>query len=170
MILLLFATVVALIALAGIAASAGSLLLGHDHLYGLVPLLDLNGEHNLPSWYSSTALLISAALLGGVGAATGETGVARGWRALGALFLCLSLDEAAGIHELTNKPADRDCRAGGCEPRDAGGRLRRRTCRRLRRRPPPQRHAGRQPADVVSGVHAAGLLGAARHDGAGPAS
>jgi hypothetical protein len=100
----LLGTVVATIVAAGCATGVIAIISGHDHLFGLTRLLDLNGEHNIPSWYSSAALLTAAALLYAIAAATGEAQTRRGWRALSLLFVALSLDEAAGVHELTNRP------------------------------------------------------------------
>ncbi len=61
----------------------------------------LDGEANLPSWFSSTLWLVAAALAGAVAAsrAAGPTGLGRSWWGLAALCAFLSLDEAAMVHE-----------------------------------------------------------------------
>lgn len=92
------------IALLTLGATATQLaaLAGHDYVFGLVALLDLNGEHNLPSWFSSVQLLWAAALLAGLAAS--EPDRRWGWTGLSAVFVCLSIDEAASIHEMLNRP------------------------------------------------------------------
>lgn len=69
---------------------------------GLVRLFNLEGENNLPSWYSSIALLLSSAALGNIGLQRRQEGNpwAWHWLALAFGFLCLSADEAASIHEI----------------------------------------------------------------------
>ncbi|MDQ3212108.1 MAG: hypothetical protein M3Q85_05505 [Acidobacteriota bacterium] len=98
---LLFAIIVSLTLLA--TATQLAALGGRDHIFGLVALFDLNGEHNLPTWFSSLALLTAAVLLAGLAAAD-DAERRAGWRGLGLVFLYLSIDEAAGVHELLNRP------------------------------------------------------------------
>ena len=66
-------------------------------------LLDLDLENNLPSWYSSIALLLSAVMLPIIGLHHSGRArkFARHWLALAILFLCLSVDEVASIHEMS---------------------------------------------------------------------
>ncbi|MEX2262167.1 MAG: hypothetical protein WD696_09460 [Bryobacteraceae bacterium] len=64
-------------------------------------LFDLNGEGNVPTWFSSCLLLICSALSGLIGVrerARAAEG-ARYWLGLSLIFLFLSLDETASIHE-----------------------------------------------------------------------
>jgi hypothetical protein len=72
----------------------------------LIRLFDTNGEANISSWYSSSALLVAAALLFAVTAlkARATDPYARHWKFLAIIFLYLSLDETAMIHEMFNKP------------------------------------------------------------------
>jgi hypothetical protein len=76
----------------------------HGHDLGLVRLFDLEGEGNLPSWYSSFLLLLSSALLGIIGLNRKREANPYGWHwlALALIFLYLSMDEGAGIHEMAN--------------------------------------------------------------------
>lgn len=78
---------------------------GADRTALLPRVLDTDGEANLPAWYSS--LLLAA---GGVAAlvhARVRSGPWVGhWRALGAVLLLLSLDEAAVLHEESVGPLD----------------------------------------------------------------
>jgi hypothetical protein len=76
---------------------------GHDVQFGFLRLLALDGENNLPSWYSSLQLLFSAAALGIIGLYRKQTKDPYRWHwlALSMLFLCLATDEASSIHEMT---------------------------------------------------------------------
>lgn len=70
-------------------------------------LFDVNGEGNLPAWFSS-ALLLGGALLAAVLSvlvrrAGGRD--ARWWAGLAAVLALLSLDEAASLHERLGGPA-----------------------------------------------------------------
>ena len=74
---------------------------GHPTLFGFHHQLNLDDENNLPAWYSSSALLLSAILLAVIGLANKREGnpYTREWFGLAAIFLYLSLDEAASFHE-----------------------------------------------------------------------
>ena len=74
---------------------------GHDHLMGLTELFDMNRENNVPTWYSGTAMLCTAAALGVVAFAKVQAGdpFRRHWVVLALLFVYLSLDELTHIHE-----------------------------------------------------------------------
>jgi hypothetical protein len=76
---------------------------GHDVQFGFVRLLALDGEDNLPSWYSSVQLLFSSVALGIIGLSRKQEKNPYRWHwlTLSVLFLCLSIDEAASIHEMT---------------------------------------------------------------------
>ena len=73
----------------------------HDSQLGFARLLNLDRENNIPTWYSSSALLLSAILLAVIGLSNKREGnlYAFHWLGLAAIFLYLSLDEAAGLHE-----------------------------------------------------------------------
>lgn len=70
----------------------------------LVPLLSMSEEGNVPTWYSSALLLGCGAGLLAIAAVVRRAGgaFARRWELLGLLFLFLSLDEAAQLHERLN--------------------------------------------------------------------
>ena len=74
---------------------------GHDVLLGFERLLNLNYENNIPTWYSSSALLLSAMLLAVIALVNKREGkpYTLQWFVLAAIFLYLSLDEAASLHE-----------------------------------------------------------------------
>jgi hypothetical protein len=75
-------------------------------IFSTVRLLNVNRESTIPAWYSSGLLLAAAGLLAVIGAARrrSDAPYARHWQALGLIFLYLSLDEAAEIHELFTRP------------------------------------------------------------------
>jgi hypothetical protein len=78
---------------------------GHNVIYGLFQLLDLNHEANIPTWYSTILLLAGACAAGLVGAAAGgEQG--RGWKGIALVMAFFSLDETAGFHERFVLPPD----------------------------------------------------------------
>jgi hypothetical protein len=90
-------------AAAGAAVAAIAVITGADYMHGFKRLLDLNTERNLPTWFSSTILLTAAVLLGGIAADRTRRHRAA-WRFLAIVFVGLSLDETASIHEMTNAP------------------------------------------------------------------
>ena len=69
-------------------------------------LFDLDAEANIPTWFSSALLLMCATLVAANAAAKWQT---RGryrvhWIVLSVIFLYLSVDETAIIHEMSIKP------------------------------------------------------------------
>lgn len=70
----------------------------------LVALVDVDQEGNLPAWFSASLLLIAALLLWDAGArsALAGDGYAHHWKLLAVVFLFLSFDETAQIHETAN--------------------------------------------------------------------
>lgn len=71
-----------------------------------VRLFTLAGEANIPAWYASSTLLACSGVLATI--ALAKTRVrdryARHWAVLSVVFLALSLDEAAILHEMSAKP------------------------------------------------------------------
>ena len=70
--------------------------------------LDLDGEANLPTWYSSIKWFCVAALFAIIALSNGQRTPAKSWPVMGLalLFLALSLDEVAGIHEWLGRQSD----------------------------------------------------------------
>ncbi|NKB87302.1 MAG: hypothetical protein GKS06_03660 [Acidobacteria bacterium] len=67
--------------------------------WSVAALFELNAESNASVWFSSTSLLLIAALAAGL--AVRDPGSHRlGWGLVAAFFALLSLDETASIHEL----------------------------------------------------------------------
>jgi hypothetical protein len=98
----------ACLCVAGVTAELATQLLGVGKLYGLIPLVHLSYEGNLPTWYSSTLLGLCAAVLALVAASKRRTGDSyrRHWTALAVIFLYIAIDEAVSIHELLNQLFD----------------------------------------------------------------
>lgn len=79
---------------------------GHQRVLGFVPKFNLDLENNIPSHFSSGLLLLASMLLALIAffKKKGNDIFARHWAVLSIVFLYLSLDEAASIHELVNRP------------------------------------------------------------------
>lgn len=92
--------------LLGIAYLADRLA-GHP-VEELSSFIDLNGEQNLPTWYSSIQWFCVAALLAFFAARNVSVSRPRSWPllALPPVFLFLSLDEVAQIHEWLGNKSD----------------------------------------------------------------
>lgn len=90
------------LSLVNIAVNFVKCFLGHGGLLGLTRLFDLDTENNIPTWYASITLFICAGLLALIAYQKKQTGdrFLRHWQGLVLLFLWLSMDEAASIHEL----------------------------------------------------------------------
>lgn len=87
-----------------VLAHAGALIstaLGHGNLLGWVSAFNVNRESNIPTWYSSATLLAAAALLALIAYLkyAQKDGFAGRWLLLAVIFLFLSCDETALLHE-----------------------------------------------------------------------
>ena len=91
---------------ASLAGQVARLQLGHTHLLGLVPLLNVDLEHNLPTWFSSYLLLAGGLLLAFIWRleARGGNPYARHWGVLAAFLLAASIDEFVSLHERLIEP------------------------------------------------------------------
>jgi len=88
--------------IAGLAAEYSTYYMDDFPLKGkLTRQFFVNDENNIPTWYSSSALLLASILLAIIGFAKKTAGdkYALHWKALAIIFLCLSVDEAASLHE-----------------------------------------------------------------------
>jgi len=97
----LLALAVALLTLLG--AAGGFLLLQRpgDGIVKVATLVSLGEDANLPTWYASVTLLLCGVLLGVIGLFARNTSdpFANHWLILATLFILLSVDEVAMIHE-----------------------------------------------------------------------
>jgi len=98
------AVAIAALTAASLAGQISKYFLGHDHVFGLVALFDLDAEGNVPTWFSTVQLLACSVLLGLIGSVKHRRRepFARHWLVLSAIFLYMSADEASVIHELLN--------------------------------------------------------------------
>lgn len=71
-------------------------------------LLDLDGEGNLPTWYSSSQLLLLGVLLGAFVMVGTDWRATRAWELMALPLLCvaLSIDEVAQVHEWLGDKSD----------------------------------------------------------------
>jgi len=75
-----------------------------DTTYGLIKLFNFNMEKNIPTFYSSVALLICSVLLLSIALTHKKYKSPHFmWLGLSAIFLFLSIDEISSIHEMFNK-------------------------------------------------------------------
>lgn len=104
----ILAVVVLILSLAGLAVQVYKVgpLLGSGSPAVLdgdrtIEAFDLEEEANLPTWYSSATLLLCAGLLAVIAAAKrgGGGDYAGRWYGLSLVFLVLSVDESATLHE-----------------------------------------------------------------------
>jgi hypothetical protein len=87
---------------AGLLCLAGLLPLARPGGY-YVPELDVGAEGSIAAWLSSSALLACAAALAWLARRDGPAR-RRAWWGLALVFACLSLDEAASVHEKAIDP------------------------------------------------------------------
>lgn len=82
-------------------------LRGYGGQFGFRQLFNMDGEANLPAWYSSVLLLCASLLLAVIALAKTRMKDAFRWYwwGLAAGFAWLSADEAAQLHEMLNRPA-----------------------------------------------------------------
>lgn len=100
-ILWILGLVVSTLIIAHLATQVLKFHFGHNYQLGFERLFNLDRENNIPTWYASSALLLSSALLmliWRLRKAQADPD-ARYWVALAAIFSYLSVDEAASIHE-----------------------------------------------------------------------
>jgi len=100
------AIVVALVGASAVGQFFLKFYLGRDSVFGIVPFLNVGMEDNLPTWYSSSALLFCAATLGVIAQRARALRVPHhtAWAALCGIFVLLSIDEAVSLHEGMTRP------------------------------------------------------------------
>lgn len=95
--------IVAALAAASLAGQYSTHLRGDGHMQGFVPEFNLDREMNVPTWFSSACFLSAAFLLWQLAGVDGQA-ARRYWRGLSFVFVFLSLDETAAIHEMAVEP------------------------------------------------------------------
>ena len=97
------------LAIASFSITVFSLLTSRGSIFGLVRLFDIAQENNIPTWYQSIALFLCSIVLGLI-AHSKRISDRRWfpyWRTLAIIFLFLSLDEVASVHELLVAPTQK---------------------------------------------------------------
>lgn len=76
-----------------------------NHLERVIKLFFVDAENNIPSTYSSLTLILSSVLLAVIAVAKyrEKDSYALYWKGLSLIFLYLSIDEAASIHEISGR-------------------------------------------------------------------
>lgn len=71
-----------------------------------IRLFRLDGEANIPTWFSSALLTLSALLMATIGSAHRQARrpYAKHWTGLALVFVYLSIDETAVLHEMSMAP------------------------------------------------------------------
>ena len=102
-VILALAAAMILLVLASVAGQVSKYFFGHDQVGGLVRLFYVDAEANLPTWYATVTLLLCAVLLAAIALHYKSTQNRQvfHWAGLSVLFLGLSADEAAQIHEIS---------------------------------------------------------------------
>jgi hypothetical protein len=105
-VLLTLWTIVTLLAIGNVAGIWLKYEMGHDTLFGLIPLFDFNREGNLPAFFSACLLLLVAALFFVISGDAWTRGDRwrRHWLGLAAISLFLAVDEAAELHGILSRP------------------------------------------------------------------
>lgn len=114
---------VSALVLAGISAAYLELALGYDSTSGFARIFDLDGEGNIPTWFSAILLFWNAILLGLIAKATAPSPGSwrRHWGLLALIFVAFSLDEISSIHERATLPIQNALGQGGISHLDMGG-------------------------------------------------
>jgi hypothetical protein len=75
----------------------------------LARIVDLNSEVSVPKWWQVSLMLVASALLAHIAALSRRAKLRdwRWWAALSAVFLYVTVDEAAAIHEVLIRPFQR---------------------------------------------------------------
>lgn len=102
----ILAGIIVFLVIASTAAACIRACTGRTSAYGFVPKFDVNRENNIPTYFSSFLLLVSAGLLAIVTMSKrrDRAQYSTHWFILMLIFLFLSIDETASLHELLVKP------------------------------------------------------------------
>lgn len=108
----------AIMAVLVLLSSAGQVIkftTGHDYAKGFIPLFHVATEGNVTTYFSALLLLSAAGLLAWIGWRERERGgrFATHWLGLAAIFVYLSIDDAAALHEKAIIPVRQLLDTGG---------------------------------------------------------
>ncbi len=89
--------------------------LGYPWLISVQKIFNVTKERNIPTWYASSTLLLSALMLAVIAFAKKKEGASfvLHWTALSFIFIYLSFDEAFVVHEKWSIPLRAYFNAGG---------------------------------------------------------
>lgn len=109
------ATMIALLVAASLLGQTSRYEFGHDSVYGMVQLFNLDGERNIPTFFTVLLAVTGAMLLVvvGLGSKGRDRNDSRYWFALAAGFLFLGYDEAFQVHEQLVAPMRKLMGSGG---------------------------------------------------------
>lgn len=95
--------------LAGLAARFALYMWGEEELLKPLTLFDVGEERSIPTWFESILFLLCSILLAVVTVAKRQRGdrFSLHWGVLSIIFLLLSLDEVATIHEMIGAISER---------------------------------------------------------------
>jgi hypothetical protein len=95
------ATLIALLLAASLLGQISRYMFGHDSVYGMVQLFNVDGERNVPTFFTVMLAFCAVLLLTTIGLADKrrEKNDSRYWFALAAGFAFLGYDEAFQVHE-----------------------------------------------------------------------
>lgn len=92
--------IISVLLVAQMAGMSFKYLLGHDYIYGLVPLFDFDNEANIPTAYSALQLFAATTILALICASKRGAGERYYyWLALALIFAFLTFDELFQVHE-----------------------------------------------------------------------
>jgi hypothetical protein len=102
----LLLTIAVLLGLAGLEVVLAEYFWGDRRQHGLSRVFNLDAENNAPTWFSSICLFLCALLLWltGKAARLRRDPASRYWFGIAAVFLMMSLDETASLHERLLQP------------------------------------------------------------------
>ena len=102
-------TAVLLINIASLAARVARYAWGYEGLLKPLRLFDAGEENTIPTWFSSSQLLLCSFLLAAIALAHKRSGgrYRRHWGILSLIFVLLSVDEVASMHESLDAELER---------------------------------------------------------------
>jgi hypothetical protein len=98
--------VASLLILANFAGQISKYFAGHDNIFGIIPLFDLDEEANFPTFFAVILLLFSSLLLGFIAYQEKKKGSTYSyqWTGLSLSFLFMAADEFISFHERLTNP------------------------------------------------------------------
>ncbi len=105
-VVIFLASTVFILALCGAGSQITKYVGGHEKVFGLIRMFNLDEENNIPTFFSTASLLTIAILLAiiSVFKKYRQDSFALHWKIAAILFFLFALDEAASIHELLIVP------------------------------------------------------------------